>query len=107
MPNTNPQAILIANSKVRVCADRFGQLYNFCKALQAEAIAESWTTLFTGGAGNVLIDGSETDGRTIITDADVTSFITDVSSFITDMEASSNARRNRALKIAVNPERTT
>jgi UDP-N-acetylglucosamine enolpyruvyl transferase len=61
--------------------------------------------MFTGGAGNTIMDGSDVDGRTIITDADVTAFITDISTFITDMEAASNARRNRALKIAVNPER--
>lgn len=105
MPNTNPQAILVCNEKIRVCADRFGQLFNLCKAYQAEAVAEGWTALFTGGAGNVIVDGSAIDGRTSITDADVTAFISDVSAFITDMEAASNARRNRALKIAVNPER--
>lgn len=105
MPNTNPQAVRVANDKIRPLADRFGQLFNLCKALQAEAVAEGWTGMYTGGAGNVIMDGSETDGRSVITDADVAAFITDVSSFITDMEANSNARRNRALKIAVNPER--
>lgn len=105
MPNTNPQAVFVANSKVRPCADRFGQLYNYCKALQAEAVAEGWTAMFTGGSGNIIVDGAETDGRALITDADVTSFITDVGTFLTNMEASSNALRNRALKIAVNPER--
>jgi len=104
MPNTNPQAILVANTKIRPLADRFGQLFNLCKSLQAEAVAEGWTAMFAGGAGNILVDGSATDGRSIITDADVASFITDVSTFITDMEAASNVRRNRALKIAVNPE---
>jgi len=104
MPNTNPQAVLVANSKIRPLADRLGQLYNLCKALQAEAAAEGWTGMFTGGGGNVIVDGAETDGRTIITDADVAAFITDISTFLADMEASSNARRNRALKIAVNPE---
>ena len=105
MPNTNPQAIRVANEKIRPLADRFGQLYNYCKALQAEAIAEGWAGMFVGGAGNAVMDGSDVDGRAIITDADVASFITDVSSFITDMETASNARRNRALKIAVNPEK--
>lgn len=104
MPNTNPQAILIANSKIRPCADRFSQLYNLCKALQAEATAEGWAAMYGGGAGNQLMDGADLDGRTIITDADVSAFITDVSTFITNMEASSNAMRNRALKIAVNAQ---
>lgn len=104
MPNTNPQAIRISNEKIRTLADRFGQLYNLCKMYQAEAQAEGWTAMFAGGAGNEIVDGAATDGRTIITDADVTSFITLVSSHITNMEASSNANRNLILKIAVNPE---
>ena len=105
MPNVNPQAVAVANGKIRPCADRFGQLYNFCKALQAEAQAEGWAAMFVGGAGNQIMDGSDVDGRAVITDADVAAFITDVSTFITNMEATSNAIRNRALKIAVNPER--
>ena len=105
MANTNPQAIRVCNDKVRPCADRFGQLFNYCKALQAEAVAEGWTGMFAGGAGNTVSDGADSDGRTVVTDADVLAFITDVSTFITDLEAASNARRNRALKIAVNPER--
>lgn len=105
MPNTNPQAVNVVNAKIRPLADRLGQLYNLCKALQAEASAEGWAGMFVGGAGNVIVDGAETDGRAIITDADVAAFITDIGTFLTDMEASSNARRNRALKIAVNPEK--
>lgn len=105
MPNTNPQAIRVANDKMRPLADRVGQLYNLCKMLQAEAVAEGWTAMFTGGAGNTIMDGADVDGRAVITDADIAAFITDISTFITDMEAASNARRNRALKISVNPER--
>lgn len=104
MPNTNPQAVLVANTKIRPLADKFGQLYNYCKALQAEAIAEGWPAMFAGGAGNTVIDGAAEDGRAVIADADVAAFITDAGTFITNMEASSNAMRNRALKIAVNPE---
>lgn len=103
MPNTNVQAIFVANNKIRPCADRFGQLYNFCKALQAEAQAEGWTALFPNDA-NQIMDGSDTDGRAIILNSDVNAFITDVTTFITNMEATSNAMRNRALKIAVNPQ---
>lgn len=105
MPNTNPQAVFVANSKIRVAADRFAQLYILCKALQAEAQAEGWSAMFAGGAGNIVVDGAEVDGRALITDADVASFITDMSTYVTNMEATSNAMRNRALKIAPNPER--
>ena len=105
MPNTNPQAVLIANSKIRPLADRLGQLYNLTKALQAEAAAENWGALFAGGAGNVIVDGAETDGRALITDADVVAMNTLVSAYVTFMEQSANANRNLVLRVAVNPER--
>lgn len=104
MSNTNPQAIRIANEKIRVCADRLGQLYNLSKAYQAEATAENWSALFPNDA-EVIVDGSATDGRGIITNADVSALITLVGAFITFMEASSSANRNLTLKIAVNPEK--
>ena len=105
MPNTNPQAVRIANEKIRTLADKAGRFYNLCKAYQAEAQAEGWSAMFTGGAANTISDGAETDGRAIITDADVTSFITFIGSTITSFEATSNANRNLVLKIAVNPEK--
>jgi len=104
MPNTNPQAIRVANEKIRVAADKFGQLFNFMKALQAEAQAEGWVALFPNDAEPV-VDGAVTDGRTVITNADVAAFITLAGAYITFMEQSANANRNLALKIAVNPER--
>lgn len=104
MPNTNPQAILIANSKIRPSADRFGKAYNYVKALQAEATAENWLASYFPADSQLLVDGSETDGRTPITNQDVRDFVTLVGAFITFMEQSSNANRNLTLKIAVNPE---
>ncbi len=106
MANTNPQAVRICNEKIRTLADKAGQFYNLCKAYQAEAQAEGWPTMFTGGAANVISDGAAEDGRAVITDADVASFITFIGSQITAYEAASNANRNLVLKIAVNPERT-
>ena len=104
MANTNPQAVRISNEKIRPCADRFGQLYNYVKALQAESAAEGWTALFPNDA-NVISDGADVDGRAIILNSDVSAFITLVSAYITFMEQSANANRNLTLKIAVNPER--
>lgn len=104
MPNSLPQAIVIANTKMRPLADRFGQVYNFCKMLQAEAQAEGWTTMFPADA-QVILDGADVDGRTIITNQDISSLITMTTAFITFMEATSNANRNLVLKIAVNAER--
>lgn len=104
MPNTNPQAVLIANSKIRVAADRMGQLYNYFKALQAEAQAENWTGMFPAD-GDIIVDGSAIDGRAPITNTDVNNFITAAGAFITFMEQAANANRNLILRMAVNPER--
>ena len=103
MPNSNPQAVRVANDKIRPAADRFGKLYNFLKALQAEATAESWLTLFPVDV-ELVVDGSATDGRAPITDTDVRNFITLATAYITFMEQAGNANRDLALKIAVNPE---
>lgn len=105
MANTNPQAVRVCNEKIRPAADRLGQLYNYLKSLQAEAQAENWGAMFAGGAGNEVVDGAQTDGRTVITDADVSGLITLAGAYLTFMEQSANANRNLALKIAVNPER--
>lgn len=102
--NINPQAVLVANDKIRVCADKLGQLYNFSKALQAEGLAESWLTLFPN-TSDLIADGSAIDGRTPITNQDVRNLIGDVTSFLTFMDANSGVIRDRVLKIAVNPEK--
>ena len=102
---TNPQAVRIGNEKIRLLADRFGQLYNLAKAMQAEAQAEGWSALFPN-TPDTLNDGADADGRVVITGADVTAFISMVGTFLTYMEQTSNANRNLALKIAVNPEKT-
>lgn len=103
MPNTNPQAVLIANTKIRVAADRFGQLYGYLKILQAEAGAEGWLGLFPADA-ELIVDGSAQDGRTPVTNNDMRAFITLAGAYITFMEQTSNANLNLTMKIAVNPE---
>ncbi len=109
MPNTNPQAVRVANEKMRILADRAGQLFNLAKAMQAEGAAENWPTLFplAAQASEPIEDGSATDGRAVITNQDVRDFITDITAIVNFFEANSNAVRNRVLKIAVNPERTS
>jgi len=104
MANTNVQAIKIANEKIRPLADLFGQLYNRLKSAQIEYTAEGWGALFPNDA-TVIGDGSDTDGRTPITNADVRSFmLTDATAFLNALEASTNAGRDRVFKIAPNPE---
>lgn len=99
--NTNPQAIFVVNNHIRPAADKFAQLYNRCKALAAEASAENWAALFPNNA-DIIIDGAASDGRAIITNADVNVFITIITGYITFMEQNSNANRNNVFKIATN-----
>ena len=104
MPNTNPQAIKIANDKIRRLGDKFAQLYNAVKSAQIEYTAENWATLFPNDA-EIIVDGSAEDGRTPITNADVRNFmLTDAVAFLNSLETASNAGRNRVFKIAPNPE---
>lgn len=104
MANTNPQAIVTCDTKLRPLADRFGQLYNVCKALQAEGAANGWAALFPNDA-TVIGDSAATDGRPIITNADIFALIAIVTTFVNYMEASSNANRNLAMKIGPNTAR--
>jgi len=102
MPNTNPQAILVANTKIRPLCDRMAQLYNAIKAAQIEFVAEGWGTLFPNDS-EIIVDGSAVDGRTPITNADVRTFmLTDAVAFLTPLEASAFAGRDRIHKIGVN-----
>lgn len=105
MPNTNPQAIKIANEKIRTTADLVAQLYNRIKSLQIEFVAEGWGGLFPNDA-EVIVDGSSTDGRTPITNADCRLFmLTDLVAILTALESGANAGRDRVFKISPNPER--
>jgi len=102
MPNSNPQAVAVANEKIRPLCDRMAQLYNALKAAQIEFTAEGWATLFPNDS-EILVDGSAQDGRTPITNADVRNFmLTDAVAFLNALEASSNAGRDRIHKIGVN-----
>jgi hypothetical protein len=109
MPNTNPQAILIANEKLRPLADRLGQVYNYCKMAQDEYAAEGWLALFPNDA-ELIEDGSATDGRTRLTNQDVRNFMTYVGRLINIFEGGQVAAdaggpmKNNVLKVAVHPE---
>lgn len=101
MPNTNPQAILVSNEKIRSTADRIGYCYNVLKIIKAQATAENWLSLFP--ANNELIDdGSDVDGRTPITNQDVRDFASNLNSIISLIESNSDTIKNNIFKIAVN-----
>ena len=100
----NPQAVKFCNERVRQAADRFAQLYWWSKIVAEEWAAQGIGTLIPNDA-SVLMDGSATDGRSVLTGMDVNALAGQVSAFIAGMEANANANLNIIHKVAVNPER--
>jgi len=101
---TNPQAVDFCNTKVRTLADAYAQLY-----WASKAVVEAWTAqnieALIPNDGSVIIDGSATDGRSIITGAMVNTFATSVVALTDDLEANTNAKLDTLHQIAVNPVR--
>jgi len=100
---TNAEAVTFCNERVRVAADKLAQAYYLAKEVQDEWFANSMASLIPNESGDTVIDGSATDGRHVITGADVTNVITRLGELTTDYEASSNAKLNTILGVAVNP----
>lgn len=99
---TDPQAVRFCNERVRLAADKFGQLYNWCVAVANEWAAQNIAGLIPNDTSPI-IDGAQTDGRPLITGADVHTIKDRVAELISLLEASSNAKLNQILRVAVNP----
>ena len=106
MPNTDPEAVRVANEEIRTMADALMQLYNRCKAFQTQGIAQGWMALFPADTQEI-VDGSAIDGRQPITNQNARDIVLQASTYIIDMEASTNERRTQASIVSVNPERST
>jgi hypothetical protein len=104
MPNTNPQAVKIANERFRPYADRLAQAYHFCNAFKSQIAAEGIDTLFSADDKDLLSDGSLTDGRTPITNADVKGLINSLDQFIAFMDGDP-VTRDLLLRVSPNPLR--
>lgn len=85
MANTNIQAITFSNQKIRPMADLLYSAY-----LTAKAVVQAWNTQSVAAVipndSTVIADGSATDGRQPITDAQATSVITRSMELISWME---------------------
>ena len=101
MPIDNASAVKFSNEKVRVAADRLARAYNF-----AVQVVDEWNAL--GGATFIpndsqsVVDGSASDGRPQITGAMVNNIINRLSELKTDYQATSSAKLNTILQVAVN-----
>jgi len=85
---TDPQVIAFSNQELRPVADALFQAYYRAKELNQNYVAGNIGSLInTAGAGNLLHDGSEVDGRTRITGGDIYNFITLIGDFISFTDA--------------------
>ena len=102
----NNADIQFINAYVRPFADRRAQEY-----FASKRIVTAWNA--RGGAVAIpndsvaVPDGSPADGRGAILNSDVNNVITRAQEVITDMEATSNAKLNTILKVAVNTAPTS
>ena len=97
----DPEAVRFSNEKIRVAADNLALSYYFAKQVVNEWFAVNMSAKITNTV-DPIIDGSATDGRTVITGADATNLITRLTEQIADFEASGNAKLNTVLKVEVN-----
>lgn len=103
MPNTNAQAIRVANERFRPFADKMAQNYHFCKAFKDQIAAEGIDSLFAADK-EVVDDGAAIDGRSPLTNEDLKLLITAVDAFLGFMDERSELR-DTLLRTAVNPLR--
>lgn len=75
MANSNPQAVLFANTQIRPMADLIASAY-----LSAKKIVDAWNSQALSSVipndANLIVDGSAVDGRPPMTDAQATNIIT-------------------------------
>lgn len=98
---TSPQAVRFSNERVRTLADTvaraFTQVQSFAAEFQAKGLAD-----LIPNDGTVIADGSDTDGRTPITGADVYQMLA-LADDLLSMASGPNTRLPVVLKAAVNP----
>jgi hypothetical protein len=85
MPNVNVQAIAFTNTKARPTADIIYSAYLTAKKIVQDWNSQSVSSVIPNDA-TLISDGSATDGRNQVTNANVTSVITRAQEFINWME---------------------
>lgn len=93
-PITNPQAIAFCNNEARPSFDDAITLYWTAKRIIADWTALSMSSLIANDTSPVM-DGASTDGRPLITGANVNILIANLTTFVTSMEATSNLLFNQ------------
>lgn len=101
MAITDPEAVRFSNEKARTLADASLRYYWKSKGFSDEWIAKNMGAKITDTA-DVIEDGSDVDGRTTITGANVNGLLGHVDAMVADLEANNNLKLNILMKIAVN-----
>ena len=88
MPNASPQIIVWANQRARTIADEFELFYAKVAAhvndFQAQDIMDQ---IIAVGGGQTVADGSDSDGRSIITGQNLIDLYVALSTVLTTMNA--------------------
>lgn len=87
MPNSNPQAVAFANGRIRPMADLLYTAYQTAKSVVQQWNSQNVAAVIPNDS-TVIADGSATDGRAQITDAQATTIITRCTDLINWMEGS-------------------
>ena len=99
----NAQTVRFCNEKLRVLADALSTAYYAAVAVtQAYYADPSLGELLSANMSGAVLDGSQTDGRPIVTGNDALGLITRASELVADYEANGNAKLNTVLAAAVN-----
>ena len=101
--NTNAQVVEWANADARQIADAMVRLIARTAAAKATYLARDLATpIEAAGAGNLITDGSQTDGRTRVSGGDIYNLVTLFTDFQTFM---TQGRRDVLDKWKVNGDR--
>lgn len=101
MPNSNVQAVSFSNTYARKAADDLVSCYLTLKRLVQVWTGQSVAAVIPNDA-NVMVDGSASDGRVPITNAQINILIANANALIASFEASSNLILNQTLQVSVN-----
>ena len=99
----NAQAVRFCNEQIRILADVLLSAVRTAQNVREYYYAHpELGDLFYAGIADNVADGSETDGRPIITGNDVMGLITRADELNADYSANNNAKLNTLLRVAVN-----
>lgn len=93
--NSNAQAVAFANNRVRPMADQMYRLYLTCKNFVEQWNAQGISAVIPSDA-NLIADGSASDGRAPMTDAQANIIFAHATNLIAYFEGASGAPTNNA-----------